>query len=143
MKVRFVKMGIDINGQSVIHYIKEIKNHWWNRWKPVMDGAAPLIFYKLPEGMRAINELPCYSFSSATEKLKEGLAHIPPPPKPHVFKKGDENVRRSMIDMIKNADSVYVGIMQDDKYYVAYDASSEEVLEDLKSLDLKDNVAQN
>lgn len=62
MKERFVRIGIGFNGQNIIHYIKEIKSHWWSKWKVVMDGAAPLIFYKLPEGVRAVNERPSFIY---------------------------------------------------------------------------------
>lgn len=132
MKERFVKMAIPFNGQNIVHYIKEIKNHWWSKWKIVMDGAAPLIFYKLPEGVKAVNELPSFHGVSATEKLRLGVAHIPPPPVP--FPKGDQEARASMIDMVRDADEIFVGIKQDGKYYVAYDSSAE-TLEYLQQLE--------
>lgn len=133
MKERFVKMAIPLNGDIIYHYIKEIKNHWWSKWKMVMDGAAPLIFYKLPEGVKAINEIPRFHGVPTTEKLRLGVAHIPPPPVP--FPKGDQETRESMFDMVRNADEIYVGIKQDGKYYAAYDSSSE-TLVDLQQLEI-------
>lgn len=137
MKERFVRMGILLNGSYIYHYIKEIKNHWWNKWKIVMDGAAPLIFYKLPEGVRAINELPKFKnipCAPATEHLRACVSHIAPPPPP--FPKGDPMVRESMIDMVRNADEIYVGIKQDGKYYLANDTKSVESCRDLQTLEI-------
>lgn len=133
MKERFLRMGIGFNGQNIIHYIKEVKSHWWSKWKIVMDGAAPLIFYKLPEGVRAVNELPSFI-------IKDGnivpTSTLPPPTPP--FPKGDVEVRKSMMDMVCNADEIYVGIMQDGKYYVATDTESIQSCKDLQSLEIID-----
>lgn len=133
MKERFLKMGIGFNGLNVIHYIKEIKNHWWSKWKVVMDGAAPLIFYKLPEGVRAINELPSFIHKTGNVAPTSTLPSPPPP-----FPKGDVEVRKSMMEMVRNADEIYVGIIQDGKYYVATDTESIQSCKDLQSLEIID-----
>lgn len=133
MKERFLRMGIGFNGQTIIRYIKEVKSHWWSKWKVVMDGAAPLIFYKLPEGVRAVNELPSFIFKNGNV-VPTSILQPPPPP----FPKGDVEVRKSMIDMVRNADEIYVGIMQDGKYYVATDTESIQSCKDLQSLEIID-----
>lgn len=127
MKVRFLKIGVGFNGQDVIHYIKETKKHWWNRWQVVMEGAAPLLFYKLPEGVKAVNELPRYI------NMASKIPASPPP-----FTKGDASIRKSMMDMVRNADEVYVGIREGDKYYVATDTISIQSCRDLQTLEIMD-----
>lgn len=132
MKERFKKVKRVIDGCLVFVYIKEFKKHWWAKWKVVMDGAVPLIFYKLPEGMRAVNELPKYHFSSG---IIPQSSMLPPPP----FHKGDPVIRASMMDMVRNADEIYVGILQDGKYYLANDTTSIESFRDLKSLEIDED----
>lgn len=65
-----------------------------------------------------------------------GPSTLPPPPPP--FPKGDVEVRKSMIDMVRNADEIYVGIVQDGKYYVATDTESIQSCKDLQSLEIID-----
>lgn len=133
MKERFKKVKRVIDGCLVFVYIKEIKKHWWARWKVVMDGAAPLIFYKLPEGVCAVNEMPRYSFSSGIVPKSS----MPPPPPP--LPKGDKSIRKSMLDMVRNADEIYVGILQDGKYYLASDTTSIESLRTLQTLEIDED----
>lgn len=42
--------------------------------------------------------------------------------------------------MIRNADEIYVGIKQDGKLYVAYDAKTDESLSELMNLTTDDNT---
>lgn len=44
-----------------------------------------------------------------------------------------------MMDMVRNADEIYVGIMQDGKYYLANDTTSIESFQDLKSLEINED----
>lgn len=44
MKVKYEKVCFNICGDIYCHYIKLIKNHWWNRWRIVMDGNIPMRF---------------------------------------------------------------------------------------------------
>ncbi len=140
MKERFKQVKRVIDGAMVFCYIKEQKKHWWSKWRIIMKEGAPLLFYKLPEGMKAINELPNYKLgdnfkpkSVGTKTSLESNMSVPQP----IFPKGDAGARMSMIDMVRNADEVYVGIKQDGKYYVAYDTESEDSLQDLCNLELK------
>ena len=41
--------------------------------------------------------------------------------------------------MVRNADEIYVGIKQEGKFYVAYDAKTEESLSELMNLITADN----
>lgn len=54
--------------------------------------------------------------------------------------KGNREVRESMQEMIRNADEIYVGIKQEGKFYVAYDAKTDESLNELKNLTTSDNT---
>lgn len=103
-----------------------------------MKDGAPLLFYKLPEGVQAVNELPHFKLNDEHKepygvRIPSGSNMSAPQP---IFPKGDAEVRRSMIDMMRNADEVYVGIKQDGKYYVAYDTESRQSLLDLQSLEI-------
>lgn len=138
MKERFRKIRKVIDGANVFCYIKEQKKHWWSKWKAIMKDGAPLLFYKLPEGVQAVNELPHFELNDEHKepygvRIPSGSNTSAPQP---IFPKGDAEVRRSMIDMMCNADEVYVGIKQDGKYYVAYDTESRQSLLDLQSLEL-------
>lgn len=53
--------------------------------------------------------------------------------------KGNREVRESMQEMVRNADEIYVGIKQEGKFYVAYDAKTEESLSELMNLITADN----
>lgn len=144
MKERFKKVKRVIDGCLVFVYIKEIKKHWWAKWKVVMDGAAPLIFYKLPEGVQAVNEFPRFdiNLTRKDEGVNIGRYPIkssPLPPPPARFPKGDPVIRASMMDMVRNADEIYVGILQDGKYYLANDTTSIESFRDLKSLEIDED----
>ncbi len=138
MKERFKQVKRVIDGAIVFCYIKEQKKHWWSNWKAIMEGGAPLLFYKLPEGMRAINEIPNYklddNFNLGVRKPIGSDISVPLP----IFPKGNADARRSMVDMVRNADEIYVGIKQDGKFYVAFDADSDESLCDLQNLMLKE-----
>lgn len=54
--------------------------------------------------------------------------------------KGNREVRESMQEMVRNADEIYVGIKQDGKLYVAYDAKTDESLSELMNLTTADNT---
>lgn len=54
--------------------------------------------------------------------------------------KGNREVRESMQEMVRNADEIYVGIKQDGKLYVAYDAKTNESLSELMNLTTADNT---
>lgn len=54
--------------------------------------------------------------------------------------KGNREVRESMQEMVRNADEIYVGIKQDGKFYVAYDAKTNESLSELMNLTTADNT---
>lgn len=54
--------------------------------------------------------------------------------------KGNREVRESMQEMVRNADEIYVGIKQDGKLYVAYDAKTDESLNELMNLTTADNT---
>lgn len=142
MKERFKQIKRVIGGTNVFVYIKEQKMFWWSKWKVVMKEGAPLLFYKLPEGVRAINELPNYKLNDEHKvpwygvRTPTGSQMLPPLP---MFPKGDADVRISMADMVRQADEVYVGIKQDGKYYIAYDTESRQSLLDLQSLELGDD----
>lgn len=139
MKERFKQIKRVIDGNMVFCYIKEYKKYWWSKWKAVMKEGAPLLFYKLPEGVQAINELPNYKLNDEhkipwygvrTPTNSQILPFLP------MFPKGDADVRISMTDMVRRADEVYVGIKQDGKYYIAYDTESRQSLLDLRNLEL-------
>lgn len=139
-QVKQVKRVID--GAMVFCYIKEQKKHWWSKWKTIMKEGAPLLFYKLPEGMKAINEMPHFKLSEDFKApmcgVRTSLESNMSAPLP-IFPKGDAEVRRSMIDMVRKADEVYVGTKQDGKYYIAYDTESRESLYDLQRLVLDED----
>lgn len=141
MKERFKKILKRVDNSVFVCYVKETKAHWWNKWKTVMDGAAPLLFYKLPEGIRAVNELPSFKYLLTTDKLALSLAGIAPPPPPRCNKlqRGDIEIRESMMDMVRNADEIYVGILQDGKYYVATDTKSIQSCQDLRTLEFDED----
>ena len=126
MKERFVRIGIEFNEKEIIHYVKEIKKHWWSKWEIVMNGLAPMIFYKLPKGARAINEIPSFPH--------KGNYGAPPP----FIRKGTIEIRKDMINMVRNADEIYVGIIQDGKYYLACDTKNIQNCRDLQSLEIAD-----
>lgn len=132
MKKRFKQVKKVINGTINFCYIKEQKKHWWSKWKVVMKDAAPLLFYKLPEGVQAVNELPNFKLSDEFKTPMVSNISIPQP----IFPKGVGEVRMSMVDMVRNADEIYVGIKQDGKYYIAYDGDSIESISDLQNLKL-------
>lgn len=141
MKERFKKIKKVVDGTINFFYIKEQKKHWWSKWKVVMKDAAPLLFYKLPEGVQAVNESPRFGINLT--RKDEGvnvwsypIKPSPLPPPPARFPKGDSSVRKSMEEMVRNADEIYVGIKQDGVYYVAYDADSQENLLDLMNLEI-------
>lgn len=139
MKERFKQIKKVVDGTINFFYIKEQKKHWWSKWKVVMKDAAPLLFYKLPEGVQAVNESPRFDIN-LTRKKEGGFwwrYPIKPLPLPPArFPKGDFSVRKSMEEMVRNADEIYVGIKQDGVYYVAYDADSQENLLDLMNLEI-------
>ena len=139
MKERFKQIKKVIDGTINFCYIKEQKKHWWSKWKVVMKDAAPLLFYKLPEGVQAVNESPRFDIN-LTRKIEGGfLWRYPIKPlslPPAKFPKGDSSVRKSMEEMVRNADEIYVGIKQDGVYYVAYDADNQENLLDLMNLEI-------
>ena len=60
--------------------IKELKKRWLNKWKVVLNEAAPMLFYKHPE---------CLGLN------KYLLLHI----------KRDKGIK---LDMVKDADSIYI-----------------------------------
>lgn len=141
MKERFKQIKKVVDGTINFCYIKEQKKHWWSKWKVVMKDAAPLLFYKLPEGVQAVNESPRFGINLT--RKDEGvnvwsypIKPSPLPPPPARFPKGDSSVRKSMEKMVRNADEIYVGIKQDGVYYVAYDADSQENLLDLMNLEI-------
>ena len=140
MKERFKQIKKVVDGTINFFYIKEQKKHWWSKWKVVMKDTAPLLFYKLPEGVQAVNESPRFGINLTCEK--EGgiwtypIKPSPLPPPPARFPKGDFSVRNSREEMVRNADEIYVGIKQDGVYYVAYDADSQENLLDLMNLEI-------
>lgn len=137
MKERFKQIRKVVDGAMVFCYIKEQKKHWWSKWKAIMKDGAPLLFYKLPEGVQAVNELPHYKLGSSFG-VRQPTGSQMPCPAPS-YPKGDADVRDSMIKMVLNADEVYVGIKQDGKYYIAFDAESRESLLDLQSLELEED----
>lgn len=141
MKERFKQIKKVVDGTINFCYIKEQKKHWWSKWKVVMKDAAPLLFYKLPEGVQAVNESPRFGINLT--RKDEGvivwsypIKPSPLPPPPARFPKGDSSVRKSMEEMVRNADEIYVGIKQDGVYYVAYDADSQDNLLDLMNLEI-------
>lgn len=141
MKERFKQIKKVVDGTINFFYIKEQKKHWWSKWKVVMKDTAPLLFYKLPEGVQAVNESPRFGINLT--RKDEGvnvwsypIKPSPLPPPPARFPKGDSSVRKSMEKMVRNADEIYVGIKQDGVYYVAYDADSQENLLDLMNLEI-------
>lgn len=141
MKERFKHIRRIVDETTVFCYIKEQKKHWWSKWKTIMKDGAPLLFYKLPEGVQAVNELPRYRLNNETVETPnsgtsfwESNMSTPLP----IFPKGERSVRWSMIDMIRKADEVYVGIKQDGKYYVAYDTVSRQSLLDLQTLEIEE-----
>lgn len=141
MKERFKQIKKVVDGTINFFYIKEQKKHWWSKWKVVMKDTAPLLFYKLPEGVQAVNESPRFGINLT--RKDEGvnvwsypIKPSPLPPPPARFPKGDSSVRKSMEEMVRNADEIYVGIKQDGVYYVAYDADSQEYLLDLMNLEI-------
>lgn len=141
MKERFKKIKKVVDGTINFFYIKEQKKHWWSKWKVVMKDAAPLLFYKLPEGVQAVNEFPRFGINLTCEKKGGFLGRYPIkpsplPPPPARFPKGDPSVRKSMEEMVRNADEIYVGIKQGGVYYVAYDTDSQENLLDLMNLEI-------
>lgn len=144
MKERFKQIKKVVDGTINFYYIKEQKKHWWSKRKVVMKDATPLLFYKLPEGVQAVNESPRFGIN-LTRKA-EGvnfwrypIKPSPLPPPPARFPKGDSSVRKSMEEMVRNADEIYVGIKQDGVYYVAYDTASRENLLDLMDLRIDDS----
>lgn len=143
MKERFKQIKKVVDGTINFFYIKEQKKHWWSKWKVVMKDAAPLLFYKLPEGVQAVNESPRFGLNLTRKKESVNfwsypIKPSPLPPPPARFPKGDSSVRKSMEEMVRNADEIYVGIKQDGVYYVAYDTASRENLLDLMDLRIDD-----
>lgn len=141
MKERFKHIRKFADGTMVSCYIKEQKKHWWSKWEIMTNDGIPLLYHKLPEGVQAVNELPRFE---SNEKTKLGCKCASPllesnisAPLP-IFPKGDRSVRWSMIDMVRNADEVYVGIKQDGKYYVAYDTETRQNLLDLQYLEIEE-----
>jgi hypothetical protein len=37
-------------GDGIIRYTVQTKNHWWNRWRYIMDGNQPQLFSR--EGLK-------------------------------------------------------------------------------------------
>lgn len=143
MKERFKQIKKVVDGTINFFYIKEQKKHWWSKWKVVMKDAAPLLFYKLPEGVQAVNESPRFGLNLTRKKEsvyfgRYPIKPSPLPPPPARFPKGDSSVRKSMEEMVRNADEIYVGIKQDGVYYVSYDTASRENLLDLMDLRIDD-----
>lgn len=44
MKAKYSMMHFGFDAEP--HYIKKVKEHWWSRWRIVMDGQHPLLFRK-------------------------------------------------------------------------------------------------
>lgn len=149
MKERFKQVELRIDGTLNFSYIKEQKKHWWSKWNVVMDGDKPLYFHTLPEGVQAVNEAPRHKIDRYSTPWVYPIKSSPLPPPtpaqlwqpiiPTAFPKGDADVRSSMVDMIRNADEIYVGIKQDGVFYLAYEACSLESLHDLKGLTEEDD----
>ena len=146
MKERFKQVELHIDGTLNFSYIKEQKKHWWSKWDIVMDGDKPLYFHTLPEGVQAVNEAPRHKIDRDCSPWLYPIKPSPLPPTPAQlwkpiiptsFPKGDADIRSSMVDMIRNADEIYVGIKQDGVFYLAYEACSLESLHDL--MDLKED----
>lgn len=122
MKERFRKV---VDGVNAFCYIKEQKKHWWSKWKAVMDNGKPQQYTDIPKGGFCYNETIEERQVLSEKDLPDGF-----------FPKGDAACRRSMIEMIRNADEIYVGIMQDGKYYIAQETENRESLSDLQHLEL-------
>ena len=41
MKIKYEKVYFETLGYICTYYIKKVKNHWWNKWKTVMDRNVP------------------------------------------------------------------------------------------------------
>ena len=47
MKIKHELISHSVLGVVQSYYIRKIKEHWWNKWKTVMDGSHPQMYDKV------------------------------------------------------------------------------------------------